>query len=217
MTTSVKSITTSLPTVIAAITFFTASFFFSIFGLASSSLSSWISPARKRAGRAHTRFGKISRREFARSDAATPRAHPFSSSGSTWSHCPRPTCRQSWAALCSWRSAVRAALRKKRGGRRPRRRERRHALVQRRAEPRAQQQCTPPPTLSAALRRLHGEVGRAGKRQNRIIARAAAHLAAACRQPHEAHVYKCNSCMFACNPEIPSELCPFLARVDLEP
>ena len=44
LTTSVKSITTSFPTVMAAMTFLTASFFFSIFGLASSSLSSWISP-----------------------------------------------------------------------------------------------------------------------------------------------------------------------------
>jgi len=45
LTTSVKSIDTSLPTVMAAMTFFTASFFFSIFGLLSSSRSSWISPA----------------------------------------------------------------------------------------------------------------------------------------------------------------------------
>jgi hypothetical protein len=44
LTTSVKSMTTSLPTVMAAMTFLTASFFFSILGLESSSLSSWISP-----------------------------------------------------------------------------------------------------------------------------------------------------------------------------
>ena len=49
LTTSVKSITTSLPTVMAAMTFLTASFFFSIFGLASSSLSSWISPVPQQA------------------------------------------------------------------------------------------------------------------------------------------------------------------------
>ena len=48
LSTSVKSIETSLPTVIAAMTFLTASFFFSIFGLASSSLSSPISPESER-------------------------------------------------------------------------------------------------------------------------------------------------------------------------
>ena len=49
LSTSVNSIETSLPTVIAAMTFLTASFFFSILGLASSSLSSPISPAAQQA------------------------------------------------------------------------------------------------------------------------------------------------------------------------
>lgn len=45
LTTSVKSIDTSLPTVMLAITFFTASFFFSRLGFASSCRSSCVSPA----------------------------------------------------------------------------------------------------------------------------------------------------------------------------
>lgn len=44
-TTAGKSMETSLPTVMAAMTFFTASFFLIRSSEASSSLSSWISPA----------------------------------------------------------------------------------------------------------------------------------------------------------------------------
>ncbi len=45
LTTSGKSIDTSLPTVIAAMTFLTASFFLDLSKLRRSSLNSWISPA----------------------------------------------------------------------------------------------------------------------------------------------------------------------------